>query len=93
MFLKTYLSCHIDPWTLYNTHFYTGCPEKGGTLDFVILKFEFHLLDKTLSFEKNDTKIIWFDLLVLILQPFLETQSFTNFVKSAQAIYGGYSYP
>ena len=34
--------------------------------------------DNTLSSEKNDTKIIWFGLVVLILQPFLETQSFTN---------------
>ena len=49
--------------------------------------------DKTLSSEKKDTKIIWFGSVVLILQPFLETQSFTNFVKSAQAIYGGYSSP
>ena len=34
--------------------------------------------------------MIWFG---SILQPFLETQSFTNFVKSALAIYGGYSCP
>ena len=45
---------------------------------------------KTLSSKKNDTKI-WFGSVVLILQPFLETQSCTKFVKSAQAIYSGYS--
>ena len=44
-----------------------------------------------MSSEKNDTKIIWFGSVVLILQPFLKTQSFTNFVKSARAIYGRYS--
>ena len=47
--------------------------------------------DKTLSSEKNDTKIIWFGSVVLVLQPFFETQSFTNFVKCARAIYNGYS--
>ena len=49
--------------------------------------------DKTLSSEKNDIKIIWFGSVVLILQPFLETQAFTDFLKSARAIYGGYSSP
>ena len=56
----------------------------------------YHVLissDKTLSSAKNDTKIIWFGSVVLILQPFRETQSFTNFVKSAWATYGGYSGP
>ena len=55
--------------------------------------FWFNHADKTLSSEKNDTKIIWIGSVVLILQPFLETQSFTNFVKSARAIYGGYGSP
>ena len=36
--------------------------------------------------------LIWFGI-VLILQPFLETQSFTNLVTSARAIYGRYSCP
>ena len=49
--------------------------------------------DKTLSTEKIVTKIIWFGSVVLILQPFLETQSFMNFVKFAWAIYGGYGSP
>ena len=50
--------------------------------------------DKTLSSEKNDTKIIWFSSVVLILQPFLETQSFTNYVvKCARAMIDGYSCP
>ena len=49
--------------------------------------------DKTLSSEKNDTNIIWFGSVVLILQPSLETQSFTNFVQYARAIYGGYGSP
>ena len=34
-----------------------------------------------MSSEKNDTKIIWFGSVVLILQPFLETQSFTNLLN------------
>ena len=73
--------------------------QKSGTLDFRYFEiwkysiFWFHWSDKTLSSEKNDTKILWFGLVVLILQPFLETQSFTNFVRCAQAIYGGYSCP
>ena len=45
--------------------------------------------DKTLSSGKNNTKIIWFGSVVLILQQFLETQSFTNFVKSVWAITAG----
>ena len=51
--------------------------------------------DKRLSSEKNDTKIIWFGLVhvVLILQPFIETQSLKNYVKSARAIYGEYGSP
>ena len=46
-----------------------------------------------MSSEQNDTKIIWFGSVVLILEPFLETHSFTNFVKSAWAIYGRCSSP
>ena len=42
-----------------------------------------------MSSEMNDAKIIWFGSVVLILQPFLETQSLMNFVKSVQAIYSG----
>ena len=44
---------------------YTGCPLKSGTLDFVTLIFENIIVfsyiissDKTLSSERNDTKII-----------------------------------
>ena len=51
--------------------------------------------DKTLSSEKNDTKIIWFGSVVLILQPFFETQSFTvadpHLWNTARAIYDGES--
>ena len=65
---------------------FTGCPPKSGPLDFCyfdIKKYSIIMIlsDKTLSSEKNDTKIIWFGSVVLILQPFLETQSFTNVVK------------
>ena len=38
-------------------------------------------------------KIIWFGSEVVILQPFLETRSFTICVKSARATYGEYSCP
>ena len=69
---------------------YTGCPKQNKRLIFVTLLFKNMSSDKKLSTEKNDTKIIWFGSVVLILQPFLETQSFTNFDKSAQAIYGRY---
>ena len=74
--------------------------KKGGTLDFhyfYIRKYSifwFHFLsDKTLSSEKNETKIIWFGSGYSIesLQPCLETHSFTNFVKSARAIYDRYN--
>ena len=57
-----------------------------------IAYFDFVRFD-TLSSEKNDTKIIWFGLVVSILQPFLKTQSFTNFFKSVWATYDGYSSP
>ena len=59
---------------------YTGCPQKSGTLDFRyfdIKKYSIYICissEKTLSSEKNDTKLIWFGSVVLILQPFLETQ-------------------
>ena len=77
---------------------YTVCPPKSGTLDFRyfdIEKYSIFWSDKTLSSKNNDFKIIWFGSVVglLILQQFLETQSFTNFFKSVQAIYGGYSSP
>ena len=72
---------------------YTGCPKKGGTLDFRYFDIRKYSIliwsDKALSSKKND-KIIWFGSLVLILQPFLEIQSFTNFDKSMRAICGGY---
>ena len=53
--------------------------QKSGTLDFCyfdIRKYSIFLisLDKTLSSEKNDTKIIWFGSVVLILQPFILTK-------------------
>ena len=57
---------------------YTGCPKQSRTLDFHhfdIKKYSIIMLissDKTLSFEKNDTQIIWFGSVVLILQPFLK---------------------
>ena len=75
-----------------------GVPPKKQIACFSLLWYSkiLHILissDKALSSEKNDTKIIWFGLVVLILQPFLETQSFFNFGKSARAIYGGYSCP
>ena len=43
-----------------------------------------------MSSEKNGAKILWFGSVVFILQPVLETQSFTKFVKSARIIYGGF---
>ena len=42
-----------------------------------------------MSSEKNDIKSMRVASVVLIVQQFLETKSFTNFVKSARAIYGG----
>ena len=42
---------------------------RGGGIFFFFLMSS----DKTLSSEKNDTKVIWFGSVVLILQPFLET--------------------
>ena len=65
---------------------YTGCPKKSVTLDFRYIEiwkysiFWFHQIKHCLL-KRNYTKIIWFGMIVLILQPFLETQSFTNFVK------------
>ena len=54
------------------------CPPKSGTLDFCYFDiryyysiFSFHQI-KRLSSEKNDTKIIWFDSVILILQQFLK---------------------
>ena len=76
---------------------YTGCP-KTRNARFSLLWYSKikHILissDKALSSENNDTKIISLGSVVLILQPFLETQSITNFVKSTRAIYSGYSCP
>ena len=39
----------------------------------------FTSLDQTSSAEENDTKIIKFDWVILILWPFVKTQSFSNF--------------
>ena len=65
-----------------------GVPKEAERSIFVTLMFQNILMssDKTLSSEKNDTKIIWFGSVVLILQPFLDTQS-------VRAIYGGYGSP
>ena len=85
--------CHYHISNIWR-HIVYRVSQKSGTLDFRyfdIRKIQhiFISSDKILSSEKNDTKIIWFGSVVLILQPFLKTQSFTNFVKSARAIYGG----
>ena len=42
--------------------------------------------DKTLTSETNDTKIIWFGLEVLILQPFLETVIY-NFLLNLRRLF------
>ena len=79
-------------WSLY-LYFIScnlpGVPKISGTLDFRnfdIRKYSIFLFHqiKQLSSKKNYTKIFWFGSEVLILQPFLETQSFTNFDKSAR---------
>ena len=72
-----------ESWIL-RSFYYTGCPSKSGTLDFRYFDirkysiFWFHQIKHCLLKKKNDTKIIWFGSVVLILQPFLETQSITN---------------
>ena len=42
-----------------------------------------------MSSENNDAKIIWFGSVVLILQPFLETQSFTNLLNLCKLFTAG----
>ena len=53
----------------------------GGFSVPCILKVVYFLtsLDKASSAEENDTKIIKFGLVLFILRPFLEMQSFSNF--------------
>ena len=63
---------------------YTGCPKKGGTAGFQYLASSkchiwFTLSVKASSAEENDTKIIEFGWVILILCPFFELQSFLNF--------------
>ena len=63
---------------------YTGCPRKSGTADFKYFASKMchtflHSLNKTFSAEENDTRIIEFGWVILILCPFLETLSFSNF--------------
>ena len=75
-----------------NTLLYLMSPQKAERSISITLIFEniaYILISsaKTLSSKKNDTKIICFGLVVLILQPFLETQSFTNFVKNLHKLF------
>ena len=63
---------------------YTGCPPKkwnGWFLVLCKLKVSYLLtsLNKASSAEENDAKIIEFGWVILILCPFLETVSFSNF--------------
>ena len=63
---------------------YTGCPPKSRTLNFCYFDIRKYSIlkissDKTLSSEKNDTKIIEIGWVVLILWSFLDTWSFLIF--------------
>ena len=63
---------------------YTGCPPKKRNGWFSVhcelkVPYIFTSLNKASSAEENDTKIIEFGWVILILCPFLETESFSSF--------------
>ena len=78
--MDMYVSFSVVPWTLYRV---SQKKRNGGFSVHCELKvlYLFTRLDQTSSREENDTKILKFGWVVLILCPFLEIQLFSNFAR------------
>ena len=85
MYILQHAIC-LDVMKMHPSLPYTGCSRKSGTVDFSVhcelkVLYLFTSLDQTSSAEEIDTKIIKFGWVILILCPFLEIRSFSNFAR------------
>ena len=78
---KTFLSM-AGYWSTWISLYWVSQKKRNGGFSVpckLKVLYLFTSLDQTSSAEENDTKIIKFDWVILILWPFVKTQSFSNF--------------